>query len=201
MSFLPVYLILLSSTASAGFQHFTPVSSWKSLQSFQTLPICVPGRSGISEEFQNKAQRFRIRLQRRSKIAGITCGVKDSSDQFAALALPINPDPSLSPENVITCLMRGLRWNDIPKQNTGLERCYNFADSMCRAAVGGRSSNAAGVSLENFIAYAMNPVFSKMVNCAGFETEPINVLPGSETRGALATQVPSSYAHNRPHSL
>ena len=88
--------------------------------------------------------------------------------------------------------MRGLKWNDVPKPNTGLERCFNFADAMCRAAVGGHSSNAAGVSLDNFIRYAQNPVFSKMVSCAGFEVEPLNVLPGSETRGALATQVPRS---------
>jgi hypothetical protein len=52
--------------------------------------------------------------------------------------------------------MRGLKWNDVPKPNTGLERCFNFADAMCRAAVGGHYYNAAGVSLDNFIRDAQN---------------------------------------------
>ena len=78
----------------------------------------------------------------------------------------------------------------MPSPNAGLERCFNFADNMCRAAVGGSSSsNAAGTTLEAFIKYASNPVFAKMVGCAGFEFEEVSVLAGSETRGALATCV------------
>ena len=35
----------------------------------------------------------------------LRCGTADSSDEFAALALPMNPAPSLSPEQVSTLIM------------------------------------------------------------------------------------------------
>jgi hypothetical protein len=61
---------------------------------------------------------------------------------------------------------------------------------MCRAAVGGDGvSRAGGASFEDFVKYAQNPTFQSMVGCTGFERQPVNVIPGSETRGALATQL------------
>jgi hypothetical protein len=189
MTKLSVFISLLSITTTYSFHSFAPSYSSHRLEPSQHALQSNRLDRSVCKDFQKQFHLGHSRLHQSRRTHEIKCGLKDSSDQFAALALPLNPDPALSPENVMVCLMRGLRWNDIPKQNTGLERCYNFADSMCRAAVGGHSSGAAGVSLDKFIAYAQNPVFSKMVNCAGFETEPINVLPGSETRGALATQV------------
>jgi hypothetical protein len=176
------FAVLLLCAGTNGFQLQSPLTARAGFSRAGTVHVC----KGMKPEQTRTAYR---RLSRSTGPTNLKGGVKDTGDQFAALALPLQPDPFLSPQDVITCLMRGLKWNDVPKQNTGLERCFNFADAMCRAAVGGHSSNAAGVSLDNFIRYAQNPVFSKMVSCQGFEVEPINVLPGSETRGALATQV------------
>jgi hypothetical protein len=79
------------------------------------------------------------------------------------------PSPDISPEDVMLCLMRGLKYNDIPEPNSGLERCFNFADNMCRAAIGGDGGRTGShvVTLENFIEYAQNPTFSTMTNCKG----------------------------------
>lgn len=79
------------------------------------------------------------------------------------------PSPDISPEDVMLCLMRGLKYNDIPEPNSGLERCFNFADNMCRAAIGGDGGKTGShvVTLENFIKYAQNPTFSTMTNCKG----------------------------------
>ena len=192
-TFLVAIAVSLQTLPSIGFHVSNPVILHTALYPSYLCNRVIVSRLNFIQAGMKKGML--VKTRQTSRVLNIKCGTKDSGDQFAALALPLNPDPSLSPENVITCLMRGLRWNDVPKRNTRLERCFNFADSMCRAAVGGHSSNAAGTSLENFITYAKNPVFSKMVSCDGFETEPINVLPGSETRGALATQ-----AHPVPFS-
>uniref|UniRef100_A0A6T8NBT7 Uncharacterized protein n=1 Tax=Hemiselmis andersenii TaxID=464988 RepID=A0A6T8NBT7_HEMAN len=119
--------------------------------------------------------------------------VKDEADEFAALGLPMEPLVDLSPDDVILALNRGLRFNDVPNNNSGLERCFNFANSMCRAAVGGDGGKTGShvVSLEQFIKYADNPTFGSMCNNQGFEREKVNIIPGTPTRGALATQVVS----------
>mmetsp|Transcript_12045 Transcript_12045/g.30134 ORF Transcript_12045/g.30134 Transcript_12045/m.30134 type:complete len:224 (+) Transcript_12045:122-793(+) len=117
--------------------------------------------------------------------------VKDEADEFAALSLPMEPSVDLSPDDVILALNRGLRFNDLPNKDSGLERCYNFANTMCRAAIGGDGGKTGShvVSLEQFIKYANNPTFGSMFNNKGFEREEVNVIEGTPTRGALATQV------------
>lgn len=95
------------------------------------------------------------------------------------IELPM-PNESLSAVDVVSICMEYLQNNDEPKQNSGLEVCFNFSSDSCQAANGG--------SLENFLNYANNPTFQTMVNCK--EWEVLNVGPeiaGTNTRGAMKT--------------
>jgi len=95
------------------------------------------------------------------------------------IELPI-PNESIEALQVVSTCMSYLQTNDEPKQNSGLEVCYNFSSDSCRASNGG--------SLEDFLRYANNPVFQSMVNC--HEWGVLNVgseIPGTNTRGAMKT--------------
>lgn len=133
-------------------------------------------------------------------ISALKCSESDTEIQdgdFQALSdnaadvmsLPMHPDPNMKPEDVILALVRGLQFNDVPEPDSGLRRCFEFSCDMCKAAVGGVESRAGGASVETFIKYAKNPTFQSMLDCTSFKRGPINVIAGTETRGALATQV------------
>lgn len=95
------------------------------------------------------------------------------------IELPM-PNQSMLPLDVVSICMDYLQKNDDPKQDSGLEVCYNFSSDSYRASNGG--------SLENFLRYANNPTFQSMVNCK--EWEVLNVGPeieGTNTRGAMMT--------------
>jgi hypothetical protein len=50
----------------------------------------------------------------------ICCIRPDPSVALAALSLPMCPSPSLSPEDVVHAICKGLQFNDVPTVNTGL---------------------------------------------------------------------------------
>lgn len=84
-----------------------------------------------------------------------------------------------APEVVEVCMNALLR-NGEPYANAGLEVCWNFSSDRCRASQGG--------SLEVFIEFADNPVFSTMVDAASWDVvSQGNEIPGTPTRGAMQT--------------
>jgi hypothetical protein len=95
------------------------------------------------------------------------------------ICLP-QPSPELSAEDIVDTCMDSLMRNDEPKANSGLEVCFNFSSDRCRAALGG--------NLENFIAFASNPIFASMVNAKKWTKVKVGpVIAGSQTRGAMQT--------------
>jgi hypothetical protein len=88
-----------------------------------------------------------------------------------------SPNPSLDALQVATLCMNAMRDQ---KPESSLELCFEFSSDRCRAAVGG--------SLEEFVAYAANPVFGKLVHCSGYEVKSIGpIIAGSATRGEMQT--------------
>ena len=60
----------------------------------------------------------------------ICCKLPDPSSPLSILSLPMYPNPSLSPEEVVYTVCRGLQFNDIPTLNTGDFFCADI--TKCR---------------------------------------------------------------------
>lgn len=87
------------------------------------------------------------------------------------------PNPQLDALQVATICMNALQ-SQRPEQS--LELCFNFSSDRCRAAVGG--------SVEEFLQYAANPVFGKLVHCDNYEIASIGpIIQGSQVRGDMQT--------------
>ena len=109
--------------------------------------------------------------------------VNSAAGQLAALSLPTEPSPDLSPEAVVSLLCRGLQYNDVPMIDSGLRRVYEFATFECRAALTSRKGARSGV--ERFVEFAD---LWTIPHCKDFRPMgEATLIPGTETRGALAT--------------
>ena len=86
------------------------------------------------------------------------------------------PHPDLNAEQVTKICMDALRCR---KPEQSLEICFNYSTDRCRAAVGG--------SLDEFIQYANNPVFGKLINCEYNILSVGPIIAGSVHRGAMQT--------------
>jgi hypothetical protein len=119
------------------------------------------------------------------------CGVVQACDakegSLMALSLPAEPSEALSPNDVVSVLCRGLQHNHIPSCDTGLRRLFAFATYECRAALTARKGKE---TVERFMKYAESPALVALLGCRSFKLlgEP-TVIVGTQTRGALATQV------------
>lgn len=106
-------------------------------------------------------------------------GLKQNSISLDAEFIAFPSTEYAAPEVVMLC-MDGLKKNNVPYGNAGLENCWNFSSDRCRAAQGG--------SLEAFIQFAANPIFSSMVDAAGWSAVSIGpLIEGTRTRGAMQT--------------
>lgn len=109
---------------------------------------------------------------------------KDEKQQFKEEWEIPTPHSGLKPEEIVPICMIGLQQNDSPFKNAGLEINFSFASDRCRAAIGS--------SLENFIVYADNPIFGKMVDMKGFKILKAGpIIPGTNTRGDMQTYLTS----------
>ena len=78
---------------------------------------------------------------------------------MAADHLPqTKPDPSLSPQDVVSIQIEALRNNDTPYENRGIEVTYSFASSANKRITG---------PLERFVAMVRNPIYAPMINHHG----------------------------------
>ncbi len=73
------------------------------------------------------------------------------------------PDPSLSPHDVVSIQIEALRNNDTPYENRGIEVTFNFASPANKRLTG---------PLERFKAMVRNPIYGPMINhrTAKYET-------------------------------
>lgn len=89
----------------------------------------------------------------------------------------LTPNPDMDSMQVVKLCMDALQSQ---KPDQSLELCFNFSSDRCRAAVGG--------SLEEFMQYAANPVFGKLVLCGDYEIVSVGpIIPGSQVRGDMQT--------------
>lgn len=87
------------------------------------------------------------------------------------------PNPELNGLEVATLCMNALQ-HEMPQKS--LEICFNFSSDRCRAAVGG--------TLDEFLLYAANPVFGKLVHCPHYTICSVGpIIPGSQVRGDMQT--------------
>lgn len=102
------------------------------------------------------------------------------SDMIDRSPLLPSPHAILTARDVATTCMDALLQNDRPRENSGLQVCFDFSSDRCRASLGG--------SLEEFIAYANNPTFGSMTNAEEYAVLGVGpVIAASMTRGAMQT--------------
>jgi hypothetical protein len=89
-------------------------------------------------------------------------------------------DTDMTAQDVVTTCMNALLQNDKPRNNAGLEVCFDYSSDRCRAALGG--------SLEEFILYASNPTFGSMTNAIEYTIVNVGtIIPATVFRGAMQT--------------
>lgn len=126
---------------------------------------------------------------RRPRLCRVTASADAVLDeQFSVMQFPMQPSSEISPEDVVRYILSGLQHNDLPEKDAGLRRWFAFSNNMCRASVAGDGADQ-GEWADNFVKYARNPTFDAMVNLDSYEREAMNILEGTPTRGALATQI------------
>lgn len=90
------------------------------------------------------------------------------------------PCPSYDASEIVGLCMEALLYNEKPYHNAGLEVCWNFSSDRCRASQGG--------SLEAFVKFANNPVFSSMVHAVSWNLKATgNLIPKTNARGEMQT--------------
>ncbi len=82
------------------------------------------------------------------------------------------PDPSLSPHDVVSIQIEALRNNDTPYENRGIEVTFNFASPANRRMTG---------PLERFKAMVRNPIYGPMINHRAARYENL-VVEGESAR-------------------
>ncbi len=76
------------------------------------------------------------------------------------------PDPSLSPQDVVSIQIEALRNNDTPYENRGIEVTFNFASPVNKRMTG---------PLERFKVMVRNPVYGPMINHRNAKYENLRV--------------------------
>ncbi len=76
------------------------------------------------------------------------------------------PDPSLSPQDVVRIQIEALRNNDIPYEDRGIEVTFNFASPANKRMTG---------PLELFKVMVRNPIYGPMINHRSAEYKNVRV--------------------------
>ncbi len=76
------------------------------------------------------------------------------------------PDPSLSPEDVVSIQIEALQQNDTPYEDRGIEVTFNFASPSNKRMIG---------PLERFKAMVRNPVYGPMIDHRSAEYQNVKV--------------------------
>ncbi len=76
------------------------------------------------------------------------------------------PDPSLSPEDVVSIQIEALQHNDTPHEDRGIEVTFNFASPTNKRVTG---------PLERFKVMVRSPVYGPMIDHRGAQYENVRV--------------------------
>jgi hypothetical protein len=105
--------------------------------------------------------------------------------------LPMQPSKELGPEVTLNTVCDGLRNNDFPTPDKGIERLYNFMTPqglVKLAPVPPKSGLQGGVTLEYFLEHAAGPALGSLIYCHSTRLiGETRISPGSNTRGRIAT--------------
>jgi len=97
----------------------------------------------------------------------------------------------------VRVICEGLKCNDEPTADTGIERLFHFTTPMGRVAIAPpppRSGLQGGVTLEYWLENAASSALGALTFCTGYELlGDARITPGSVARGALATQLIEVY--------
>ena len=108
-------------------------------------------------------------------------------------SLPLEPTIELSAAEVVSSVCEGLRVNDAPHKDAGIERLYNFLTPMGRVAIAPtppKSGLQGGVTLDYFLKDAGSPALGALIYCTSIKLiGETRITPGTNTRGALGTQL------------
>ena len=101
------------------------------------------------------------------QLLGITVLLVVLAAPVGATHLPqTDPDPSLSPRDVVRIQIEALQHNDTPYQDRGIEVTFNFASPTNKRMTG---------PLERFKAMVRNPVYRPMIDHRSAEYENVRV--------------------------
>jgi len=108
-----------------------------------------------------------------------------------AATLPMEPTAELNAAGVVYAVCEGLKRNDDPHTDAGMERLFNFLTPMGRVSIAPtppKSGLQGGVTLEWFLEEAGSPALGALIFCADHKIlGDVRVTPGSITRGDMAT--------------
>ncbi len=91
-----------------------------------------------------------------NQVIGIAALLAVLAAPAGAAHLPqTEPDPSLSPQDVVSIQVEALENNDIPYENRGIEVTFNFASPANKRMTG---------PLERFAAMVRNPTYGPMID-------------------------------------
>ena len=101
------------------------------------------------------------------QLLGITALLVVLAAPVGAAHLPqTEPDPSLSPQDVVSIQIEALQHNDTPYEDRGIEITFNFASPTNKRMTG---------PLEQFKAMVRNPVYGPMIDHRSAKYETVKV--------------------------
>ena len=101
------------------------------------------------------------------QLLGITTLLVVLAAPVGATHLPqTEPDPSLSPQDVVSIQIEALQHNDTPYEDRGIEVTFNFASPTNKRVTG---------PLERFKAMVRNPVYGPMIDHRSAEYQNVKV--------------------------
>ena len=115
-------------------------------------------------------------------------------------SLPMEPTAELGPLETAFVVCAGLKYNNWPRVDAGVERLFHHLSPMGRVAIAPtppKSGLQGGVTLEYFLEEAGSAALGALMFCSRFEfTGDLTISPGSQARGRIATQMVT--VHNAP---
>ena len=97
-------------------------------------------------------------------VLALASGITLATDRETAAPEATEPDPSLTPEQVIAIQLYALQNNSRLENDRGIEITFNFASPANRATTG---------PLPQFITMVKEPLYNVMLDFDSFETAPI----------------------------
>eukprot|EP00965_Chrysotila_dentata_P203941 6182045-Pleurochrysis_carterae.AAC.2 len=130
-------------------------------------------------------------LRRAQRCTSTCCSAAADFNEIGKL--PFEPVPELGPAETIFVICAGLKYNNWPRLDAGIERLYHYLTPRGRVALAPtppKSGLQGGVTLDYFLENAGSAALGSLLMCSHFKlVGDLTITPGAETRGRLATQM------------